>query len=497
MKLLSVVVLAQTYLAVAQTCSGSYSGTPGDSGWLKFINCGKKTSPSSNTQWANQCSSSSGGNNWPTAGPYSFPADLDTGYGPQMSSDQIYAILSLVWLAENGGDSFSGVVPWWRAYSYIQNIGDGRGYTTNIVGFCTGTGDDVLFLKNLQSLEPCNPLTQYIPDIQALSDSESDALTGLDGYALKVLNQGGGSTGDGPINPNYIEATWNTLSDQSSDGGYWGMAMKASRNYNLALPISKGQLYDIALNNGNVNDIIKKVSVRPPTASESGGSQEIAWLAALQKVWIDVISDKSNQLDGGQNDRGVMWQHLLNPSSTTKNSNGQLGATNTVPLLQLELPMTVNIYGSTVTIKSGGGTKPTTTPVVRPTPASTTSPAVTPKPSTTSPSQNPTPVVTQKPTPAPTTSKPKTIPDWITCRQGVDKCASNGWVCCVAPADVSSGKMTCRPGGDECAYSIPDWYSCNPATDTCASSDWVCCVAPADVSTGKTTCRPGGDECAN
>ncbi|KAG9406755.1 hypothetical protein AC1031_003080 [Aphanomyces cochlioides] len=217
-----------------------------------------------------------------------------------MTKDQVYAILSLVWAAENGGDNFNGIVPWWKAYSYIQNIGDGRGYTTNIVGFCTGTGDDVVFLRNLQKLEPCNP----------------------------VVNQGGGPTGSGPINPNYIKATWTTLASQS-DGGYWGMAMQASRKYNLALPISKGQLYDIALNNGNVDTIIKKVTVRAPTASEAGGAQEVAWLAALQKEWIKYITDPSHNLDGGQNDLGVMWQHLLDPTSTAKNSEGQLGATNT------------------------------------------------------------------------------------------------------------------------------------------------------------------------
>ncbi|KAG9399299.1 hypothetical protein AC1031_012253 [Aphanomyces cochlioides] len=137
---------------------------------------------------------------------------------------------------------------------------------------------------------------------------------------------------------------------------------------------------------------------------------EVAWLAALQKVWIKIISDPSNQLDGGQNDRGVMWQHLLDPKSTAKNSQGQLGATNTVPLLQLELPMTVHIYGATITIQSAGGSKPTpgTSPVVRPTP----SPSQKPTPSsstkpTPSSSQKPTPSASTKPTPSPSKSPTK------------------------------------------------------------------------------------------
>ncbi|OQS02387.1 hypothetical protein THRCLA_21429 [Thraustotheca clavata] len=352
MKLYNVFALASVFsISAGQTCPDPYSGTPGDSGWLKYINCGESTSSSSNKNWPPSSCPGTPAKPWPNAGAYSFPANLDTGYGPNMTQAQVYAIMSLVWVIENGGDNFKGVVPWWKAYSYIQNIGDDRGYTTNIVGFCTGTGDDLIFLKSLQKLEPCNPLVQYIPDVQALSKSNSAKLTGLSGFANAILQQGGGPTGSGPINPNYLQATWNTLADKNSDGGYWGIAMDRSRKYNLGLPISKGQLYDIALNSGNVDSIIKKVTVRPPTAAESGGQQEKLWLAALQKAWIKVISDKSNELDGGQNDRGVMWQHLLDPTSTTKNSQGQIGATNKVPLLQLELPMTVNAYGSTVTIQ--------------------------------------------------------------------------------------------------------------------------------------------------
>eukprot|EP00808_Paulinella_micropora_P029593 g7498.t1 len=51
---------------------------------------------------------------------------------------------------------------------------------------------------------------------------------------------------------------------------------------------------------------------------------------------------------------------------------------------------------------------------------------------------------------SPPTSTP--IGNWMTCSAGAT-CADN-WSCCVAPADVSSGKMTCRPGWD-CASTQP------------------------------------------
>nr|AIG55497.1 secreted protein [Thraustotheca clavata] len=89
------------------------------------------------------------------------------------------------------------------------------------------------------------------------------------------------------------------------------------------------------------------------------------------------------------------------------------------------------------------------------------------------------------------------IQDWQTCQANTDTCVSNGFVCCVAPADANSGKTTCRPGGDQCYRPpISDWSTCVVGKDTCASSGWSCCVAPSDVSSGKTTCQPGGTECA-
>ncbi|CAK4072827.1 unnamed protein product [Aphanomyces euteiches] len=84
------------------------------------------------------------------------------------------------------------------------------------------------------------------------------------------------------------------------------------------------------------------------------------------------------------------------------------------------------------------------------------------------------------------------------------RCADDPRLSDVQQGDGQIGKTTCRPGGNECAVTtptpttkpIPDWATCQKSKDTCASNGWVCCVAPADVSSGKTTCRPGGSECS-
>ncbi|KAI8812069.1 hypothetical protein BJ742DRAFT_880628 [Cladochytrium replicatum] len=78
------------------------------------------------------------------------------------------------------------------------------------------------------------------------------------------------------------------------------------------------------------------------------------------------------------------------------------------------------------------------------------------------------------------------IADWETCTINSSICSNPEAICCVATADVSEGKATCRPLGGECS-SIPDWQTCTADGAPCTSSDAICCVAVGDLSSGKTT----------
>jgi chitosanase len=67
----------------------------------------------------------------------------------------------------------------WRAqYSYIEDIGDGRGYTAGIIGFCSGTGDMLEVVQHFAQLEPNNVLAKYLPALQ--KDNGSSSHSGLD-----------------------------------------------------------------------------------------------------------------------------------------------------------------------------------------------------------------------------------------------------------------------------------------------------------------------------
>ena len=70
----------------------------------------------------------------------------------------------------------------WRAqYAYIEDIGDGRGYTAGIIGFCSGTGDMLELVRAYTAAEPDNELAPYIPALEDVNGTDSHE--GLDGFA--------------------------------------------------------------------------------------------------------------------------------------------------------------------------------------------------------------------------------------------------------------------------------------------------------------------------
>ncbi|WP_305069466.1 chitosanase [Micromonospora sp. ALFpr18c] len=67
----------------------------------------------------------------------------------------------------------------WRAqFSYIEDIGDGRGYTAGIIGFCSGTGDMLELVEAYTRTKPGNVLAGYLPALRAVNGTASHA--GLD-----------------------------------------------------------------------------------------------------------------------------------------------------------------------------------------------------------------------------------------------------------------------------------------------------------------------------
>ncbi|WNI21571.1 chitosanase [Streptomyces sp. ITFR-16] len=79
--------------------------------------------------------------------------------------------MQLVSSAENS------TLDWKAQYKYIQDIGDGRGYTAGIIGFCSGTGDMLSVVERYAKSRPGNPLERFLPALREVKGS--DAHTGL------------------------------------------------------------------------------------------------------------------------------------------------------------------------------------------------------------------------------------------------------------------------------------------------------------------------------
>ncbi|MFE2078230.1 MULTISPECIES: chitosanase [Streptomyces] len=80
--------------------------------------------------------------------------------------------MKLVSSAENSS------LDWKAQYKYIEDIGDGRGYTAGIIGFCSGTGDMLEVVQLYADREPGNVLARYLPALRKVNGSDSHS--GLD-----------------------------------------------------------------------------------------------------------------------------------------------------------------------------------------------------------------------------------------------------------------------------------------------------------------------------
>ncbi|MEU8756008.1 chitosanase [Streptomyces chartreusis] len=62
---------------------------------------------------------------------------------------------------------------WRTTFGYIEDIGDGQGYTAGIIGFCTGTNDLRTLVERYTDEHPDNGLAKYLPALRAVDGTDS------------------------------------------------------------------------------------------------------------------------------------------------------------------------------------------------------------------------------------------------------------------------------------------------------------------------------------
>ncbi|MGD9960736.1 chitosanase [Nocardioides sp.] len=96
------------------------------------------------------------------------PADAAARHGLRRPSRKEIA-MQLVSSAENSS------LDWRAQYTYLQDIGDGRGYTGGIIGFCSGTGDMLAVVRDYTRRQPSNPLRRFLPALREVNGTASHA----------------------------------------------------------------------------------------------------------------------------------------------------------------------------------------------------------------------------------------------------------------------------------------------------------------------------------
>jgi chitosanase len=167
----------------------------------------------------------------------------------------------------------------WRAqYGYIEDIGDGRGYTAGIIGFTSATDDMVSLIEPYTKQVPDNPLARFLPALRKVRGTASHA--GL-GSAFVTAWKKAART-----------SAFQRAQDDLRDRVYFLPAVKQGVTDGLSL-LGQFVYYDAMVNHGQGQQTdsfggIRRTAMKHARTPAQGGA-ETAYLRAFFKARVDVL----------------------------------------------------------------------------------------------------------------------------------------------------------------------------------------------------------------
>ncbi|MFD8923088.1 chitosanase [Streptomyces sp. NPDC059569] len=165
----------------------------------------------------------------------------------------------------------------WKAqYGYIEDIGDGRGYTAGIIGFCSGTGDMLDLVELYTQRKPGNPLAGYLPALREVDGTDSH--DGLDPGFTAAWKQAA------------KDSAFKTAQNDERDRVYFNPAVNRGKQDGLGT-LGQFAYYDAIVMHGDGGDStsfgnIRKRALAKAKTPAQGGNQTAYLHAFLDaRVW--------------------------------------------------------------------------------------------------------------------------------------------------------------------------------------------------------------------
>ncbi|MCA1185295.1 chitosanase [Saccharopolyspora sp. 6T] len=175
----------------------------------------------------------------------------------------------------------------WRAqFGYIEDIGDGRGYTAGIIGFCSGTGDMLALVEAYTAAKPDNPLAEYLPALRAVDGTDSHE--GLDpGFT--------DAWAEAAEDPDFQQAQ-----ESERDRVYFDPAVRQAKEDGLGA-LGQFAYYDAIVMHGPGQDwpsfgAIRQAALDRATPPSDGGD-ETAYLHAFLDARVEAMNEEEAHSD--------------------------------------------------------------------------------------------------------------------------------------------------------------------------------------------------------
>jgi chitosanase len=188
--------------------------------------------------------------------------------------------MELVSSAENS------TLQWRRQYTYLEDIGDGRGYTGGIIGFCSGTGDMLAVVRRYTDAQPDNPLARFIPALERVNGSDSHE--GLGRPFVRAWHRAA------------HDAAFRSAQDAERDRVYFDPAVRRAKADGLRT-LGQFVYYDAMVMHGPGSDAssfggIRRAALRRASTPAEGGS-EVRYLNAFLDARKRVMKQESAHED--------------------------------------------------------------------------------------------------------------------------------------------------------------------------------------------------------